>query len=71
MKELKLNGQTYSGSWLPVAQIANGGTLSYTLSTAPTTWGASADLTPPSGPNADYTRSVAALPSSSAAASAQ
>lgn len=71
VKELKLNGQTYNGSWLPVAQIANGGTLSYTLSTAPTTWGTSADLTPPSGPGADYTRSVAALPSSSAAASAQ
>jgi predicted alpha-1,2-mannosidase len=71
IKELKLNGQTYNGSWLPLAQIANGGTLSYTLSATPTNWGTAANLTPPSGPNADYTKSVAAPSSASGVTATQ
>jgi predicted alpha-1,2-mannosidase len=56
-----LNGKPYQGSWLPLAAFAaQGGTLRYTLSTTPTTWGDDPALTPPSGPNADYTKSVAA-----------
>ncbi|OLL28380.1 hypothetical protein BTH42_28005 [Burkholderia sp. SRS-W-2-2016] len=67
IKELKVNGETYNGSWLPLAQIADGGTLSYSLSATPTGWGAAADLAPPSGPNADYTKAVAAVASGAAA----
>ena len=56
-----LKGEPYQGSWLPLAKFAaQGGTLRYTLSTTPTTWGVDPTLTPPSGPNADYTKSVAA-----------
>lgn len=59
ISEMKLNGTVYQGSWLPFGKIENGGTLSYTLSAEPTTWGEGEALTPPSGPNADYTQPTA------------
>ncbi|HGO6146951.1 TPA: glycoside hydrolase domain-containing protein, partial [Burkholderia cepacia] len=63
IQSLKVNGADYAGSWLPLGKIANGGTLSYTLSAAPTQWAAADNLTPPSGPNADYTQMTAGSPS--------
>ena len=59
INEMKLNGTTYPGSWLPLDKIKNGGTLKYTLSATPTEWGAGDDLTPPSGPDADYSKPTA------------
>ena len=56
IKSVQLNGKTYQGSWLPLAAIANGGTLTYTLSPKPTEWATDAALAPPSGPAADYTQ---------------
>jgi putative alpha-1,2-mannosidase len=44
---------------LPLAEIANGGTLTYTLSATPTDWAAGAAFIPPSGPGADYSKAVA------------
>jgi predicted alpha-1,2-mannosidase len=57
--EMKLNGTTYAGSWLPLDRIKDGGTLSYTLSPTPTDWASDPALTPPSGPAADYTKATA------------
>ena len=57
--EMKLNGTTYAGSWLPLDKIKDGGTLSFKLSTTPTDWASDPSLTPPSGAAADYTRSTA------------
>lgn len=59
ISEMKLNGTTYAGSWLPLDKIKGGGTLSYTLSPTPTDWASDPALTPPSGPDADYTRPTA------------
>ncbi|MGH8781397.1 GH92 family glycosyl hydrolase [Paraburkholderia sp.] len=59
IKSVQLNGKTYQGSWLPVAAIANGGTLTYTLSATPTDWATGTALAPPSGPGADYTQALA------------
>ncbi|WP_186079659.1 GH92 family glycosyl hydrolase [Burkholderia gladioli] len=59
IKSVELNGKTYQGSWLPIATIADGGTLRYTLSSTPTDWASDASLAPPSGPAADYTKAVA------------
>ncbi|WDD90761.1 GH92 family glycosyl hydrolase (plasmid) [Burkholderia sp. FERM BP-3421] len=56
IKSVRLNGKTYPGSWLPLAAIAGGGTLTYTLSATPTNWAADPSLAPPSGPGADYTK---------------
>lgn len=58
--EMKLNGTTYAGSWLPLDRIKDGGTLSFKLSTTPTDWASDPSLTPPSGPAADYTKTTAA-----------
>ena len=57
--EMKLGDAVYQGSWLPLDKVADGGTLSYKLSTTPTEWGAGDALTPPSGPDADYTKPTA------------
>lgn len=59
ISSVKLNGQEWKGSWLPLAAIANGGTLSYTLSSTYTPWASGSALTPPSGPAADYTQPFA------------
>ncbi|MDR5761752.1 GH92 family glycosyl hydrolase [Caballeronia sp. LZ035] len=59
ISSVKLNGQDWKGSWLPLAAIANGGTLTYTLSSTYTTWAGGTALTPPSGPAADYTQPYA------------
>lgn len=59
IKSVQLNGKAYPGSWLPLAAIADGGTLTYTLSSTPTDWATGAALAPPSGPGADYTKAVA------------
>ncbi|MCR6476233.1 GH92 family glycosyl hydrolase [Variovorax sp. ZS18.2.2] len=56
---MKFNGTAYAGSWLPVDKIKDGGTLSYTLSPTPTDWASDPALTPPSGPDADYTKATA------------
>ncbi len=58
--EMKLNGTTYAGSWLPLDRIKDGGTLSFKLSTTPTDWASDPSLTPPSGPAADYTKATSA-----------
>jgi putative alpha-1,2-mannosidase len=57
--EMKLNGGTYAGSWLPLDKIKDGGTLTYKLSPTPTDWASDPALTPPSGPAADYTKTTA------------
>ncbi|MCX4163074.1 MULTISPECIES: GH92 family glycosyl hydrolase [Paraburkholderia] len=59
IKSVQLNGKTWTGSWLPLADIANGGTLTYTLSATPTDWASGTALLPPSGPAADYTQPLA------------
>ncbi|WP_107311534.1 GH92 family glycosyl hydrolase [Burkholderia metallica] len=59
IQSLTVNGADYAGSWLPLAKIANGGTMRYALSATPTQWAAADNLTPPSGPNADYTQMTA------------
>ncbi len=59
INEMKLNGATYQGSWLPLDKIRNGGTLSFTLSATPTEWGTGDNLAPPSGPGADYSKATA------------
>ncbi|RQT29573.1 glycoside hydrolase domain-containing protein [Burkholderia contaminans] len=59
IQSLKVNGADYAGSWLPLGKIANGGTMNYALSATPTQWAAADNLTPPSGPNADYTQMTA------------
>lgn len=67
IKTLTVNGKTYSGSWLPLDRIADGGSLRYKLSPTATDWAAADNLTPPSGPDADYDRMTAADPSAAAA----
>jgi putative alpha-1,2-mannosidase len=64
ISEMKLNDVTYQGSWLPLEKIADGGKLRYTLSAQPTEWGAGEALTPPSGPDADYSKPTATPPAS-------
>jgi predicted alpha-1,2-mannosidase len=59
ISEMKLNGKTYAGSWLPLDKIKEGGTLSYSLSSSPTEWASDPALTPPSGPSADYSKTTA------------
>lgn len=58
--EMKFNGTTYAGSWLPLDRIKDGGTLSFKLSATPTDWASDPALAPPSGPAADYTKATAA-----------
>jgi len=49
VQSLSVNGTASSNDWLPPSFIANGGTLTYTLSTtANTSWGAAATNEPPS-----------------------
>jgi putative alpha-1,2-mannosidase len=50
---------TYRGTWLPLDKMKDGGKLGYILSKTPTEWGAAPELTPPSGPNADYSQPTA------------
>ncbi|WP_207719712.1 GH92 family glycosyl hydrolase [Phyllobacterium pellucidum] len=57
IKEMKLNGATYQGTWLPLDKIKDGGKLNFDLSTTPTEWGA--EWTPPSGPAGDYSKPTA------------
>ncbi|WP_244133004.1 GH92 family glycosyl hydrolase [Burkholderia metallica] len=59
IQSLTVNGADYAGSWLPLAKVANGGTMRYALFATPTQWAAADNLTPPSGPNADYTQMTA------------
>ncbi len=49
VQSLTVNGSASNNPWLPPSFIANGGTLSYTLSTtANTSWGSAASNAPPS-----------------------
>ncbi|TXR49933.1 glycoside hydrolase family 92 protein [Phyllobacterium endophyticum] len=59
ISEMKLNDAEYKGTWLPLDKIRNGGKLSFKLSDKPTEWGSAPELTPPSGPAADYSKSTA------------
>ncbi|MHC1547313.1 GH92 family glycosyl hydrolase [Phyllobacterium sp. K27] len=59
VKEMKLGDAVYSGTWLPLEKIAKGGKLSFALSKLTTDWGAAPELTPPSGPSADYGKATA------------
>jgi predicted alpha-1,2-mannosidase len=59
ISEMKLGDAEYKGTWLPLDKIRNGGKLSFKLSTEPTTWGEAPELTPPSGPAADYSKATA------------
>ncbi|TCO46530.1 lectin [Actinocrispum wychmicini] len=67
VQSLKVNGQTSTKAWLPESFVANGGTLDYTLGTAPnTSWGAAAADAPPSfdvGPAPARTGAVTGLAS--------
>jgi predicted alpha-1,2-mannosidase len=62
IRDMKLGGRTYSGTWLPLERIAKGGKLSFTLSEKPTDWGSAPELAPPSGPDADYGKATARSP---------
>lgn len=64
ISKVTLNGKEYQGSWLPLEAIKDGGLLQYELSERPTKWAQEESLTPPSGPEADYTKSTAAAGSS-------
>ena len=64
IKDMKLNGEAYKGSWLPLNKIKDGGKLSYVLDAQPTDWGSGDALTPPSGPAADYGEATGKPPSS-------
>jgi len=64
ISDMRLNNTPYQGSWLPLDKIKDGGMLAFGLSKTPTTWGADESLTPPSGPNADYTKPTATPPAS-------
>ncbi|EJM99971.1 GH92 family glycosyl hydrolase [Phyllobacterium sp. YR531] len=59
IEQMKLDDAVYSGTWLPLEKIAKGSKLSFTLSKLTTEWGAAPELTPPSGPNADYSKATA------------
>jgi putative alpha-1,2-mannosidase len=59
ISEMKLDDAPYQGTWLPLDKIKDGGKLTFTLSKTPTEWGADDALTPPSGPDADYTQATA------------
>jgi putative alpha-1,2-mannosidase len=49
VQSLIVNGQPSNASWIRFANIANGGTLAFTLGTTPNTnWGANLSLAPPS-----------------------
>ncbi|MDR6633717.1 putative alpha-1,2-mannosidase [Phyllobacterium sp. 1468] len=56
---MRFNDAEYKGTWLPLDKIRNGGKLSFTLSDKPTEWGSAPELTPPSGPSADYSKATA------------
>ncbi|MBB3238083.1 putative alpha-1,2-mannosidase [Phyllobacterium endophyticum] len=59
ISEMKLGDAEYKGTWLPLDKIRHGGKLSFKLSDKPTEWGSAPELTPPSGPAADYSKSTA------------
>jgi predicted alpha-1,2-mannosidase len=49
VQSLRVNGTASNRAWLPESFVANGGTLDYTLGTAPnTSWGSAAADAPPS-----------------------
>ena len=49
VQSLTVNGQASSAAWIRFANIANGGTLAYTMGTTPNTnWGSNPLLAPPS-----------------------
>ena len=56
---LSLDGRAYASSWLPLREVHQGGRLAFTLASRPTGWAASDAVTPPSGPDADYSRPTA------------
>ena len=58
ISEMKLGDAVYQGTWLPLDKIRDGGKLSFKLSATPTEWGTAPELTPPSGPAADYTKAT-------------
>jgi len=60
--EMTLNHTPYQGLWLPLDKIRDGGKLNFKLSAIPTAWGEDGSLVPPSGPNADYSKSTAKPP---------
>jgi len=59
VSSLKVNGKAYNKLSLPFSSLSNGGTLAFTLSTSPSTWGTAASAAPPSyGPVFADTASV-------------
>ena len=50
VQSLRLNGQPLQRAWLHFADIANGGTLDYTMGNAPSDWGTDPAQAPPSYP---------------------
>ncbi|WP_222594187.1 glycoside hydrolase domain-containing protein [Terrabacter aerolatus] len=57
---LTVGRTSHQSSWLPLCEVKGGGAMSFTLAARPTGWATAESLTPPSGPDADYTRSTAA-----------
>jgi len=47
VQSLKVNGKNWESSWLPWKELANGGTLHFTLGNTPSAWGTKADQLPP------------------------
>ena len=50
VRSVDLNGARYGASWLPLARIANGGRLEFTLGSAPSGWATGQTDLPPSYP---------------------
>jgi putative alpha-1,2-mannosidase len=48
VQALRLNGVGYDASWLPLAQVAGGGTLAFRLGARPSTWATGPESAPPS-----------------------
>ncbi len=48
VQALEVNGAVDDSSWLPIGQVAAGGTLDFTLGTSPSMWATAAGSAPPS-----------------------
>lgn len=55
VKNLKVNGKDWNSTWLPLSKVQAGGTLDFSVSDKPTSWGQAS--TPPSGASGNFSQS--------------
>ncbi|WP_211444467.1 GH92 family glycosyl hydrolase [Collimonas humicola] len=55
VKTLKVNGQDWPSTWLPLSKVQAGGTLDFSVSDKPTSWGQAS--APPSGAAGNFSQS--------------